>query len=85
MIDAHALEHRDKHIGEGVIVFCVEFEVLTMFEIAACEDDGHVGGGVFIGVAEVAAVHNERAVEHVGVLLFYFLKFIKEVPKEIHM
>ena len=83
--EAHSLEHADEEVGEGVVAFGIEGEVAGVFEAAAGEEDGHVGGDVGGGVSEVGAVEDHGAAqEGVAVFLDVF-HGVEHVGEEFHV
>ena len=63
VLDPHPLEHRDEQVRQRIVVFAVEREVLAVPEAAAGEERRQVRRRVRVGVAEVGAVQDHRAVE----------------------
>jgi nucleoside-triphosphatase THEP1 len=61
--EAHPLEHRDEQIRQRVVAIGIERQVLPVPEPAAGKDCRQVGGHVGVGVTEVRAVKNHRAVQ----------------------
>src|SRR3954447_11997551 len=60
--DAHAVQHRDEEIRQRVVALAIEYQVLAVFEAAASQDHGEIGGDVGGGVPQVAAVQNHGAI-----------------------
>ena len=63
LLDPHPLEHRDEQVRQRIIAAAVEGQVLAVPEAAAGEERRQVRRRVRVGVAEVGAVQDHRAVQ----------------------
>lgn len=79
------MEHGYEQVGERVVFVAIEGEVLAVFEASAGHQHGHVVGGVFVGVAEIAAVEDERVFEQAGVSFLRVLEVADELADEPHV
>ena len=69
-LNPHALHHAYEEIAERSVVITLEYNMLTMFESAAGEQNGQVGIVVDVRITHAAAVQNHGAVEQPLAILF---------------
>ena len=70
-LQAESLKHGHIEVAQGSVVFSIKGQVLAVLEAAARQEDGQVGGFVRVGIAQVAAEQDHRAVEQ---RLAFFLR-----------
>jgi len=64
---AHTLRHADEEVGQRIVAFAEDGEMLAVTEAAAGGEHREVGGRALVGIAEVAAIKHHAAFEQVGI------------------
>ena len=84
-LDAQAMEHGDKQVGQRVIAFLIEREMLSVTEAAAREQYRQVRRDVGVGVTHVAAVKNHGAIEKIFAAFRPALQIAEELREQLHV
>ena len=78
-LDAQPVEHREVEIGQRVVVYRVENEVLTMLEATTGKEGREVGRCVGVAVTEIGAVKHHGTIQQGFAFLGHRLQADKKV------
>jgi hypothetical protein len=83
--EAHALQHGDEEVRQGVVAFAIESQVLSVLETTTRTDHGQIRGHVRVGIPEVRAVNDHRAVEQRVATFLDRLQVGEKLSEQLHV
>jgi len=84
-LEPHTMEHGNEQIRQWIIVTGIEGEMLSVFETAAGEQDGHIGRDVGVGVPQIGSVKDHGAIEQRFAFFGYGFEVSEQFGEQFHM
>src|SRR4051812_10868500 len=84
-LQTHPLQHGEEQVGQRVIVFRVESEMLAVLEPSPGEQRRQICRYMRIGVSEIGSIEHHCPVEKCFTILPHALEFREKVRQQFHV